>query len=164
MTLKEMVKDKMVRFVYYRDGELIYITEDGFEFVVPISDAGTGTFKAEDKAIFFMRWIRKQVEEQASWERQKYNETNTRNPLYQEAWDKLRSGGGPGSTCNKEEWETSIEDYSSKNFGTRGTEIEKLPEGEDLPMSPELHARLINSIIHARVDESKVERFEDGEL
>ena len=63
MTIKEMVKDKMVRFVCYRDGELNYKTEDGFEFSVPISDTGTGTFNAEDKAIFFMRWIRKYLEE-----------------------------------------------------------------------------------------------------
>ncbi len=70
MTLKEMVKDKTVKFVCYRDGELNYQTEDGFEFPVPISDAGTGTFKAEDKAIFFMRWIRKQLDLVKSWQSQ----------------------------------------------------------------------------------------------
>jgi hypothetical protein len=68
MTLKELVKNKTVRFQYYRDGELTYKTEDGFEFQVPISDAGMGTFLAEDKAIFFMRWIRKQLELLKGWE------------------------------------------------------------------------------------------------
>lgn len=68
MTLKELVKDKTVKFVCYRDGELNYVTEDGFQFSVSITDTGTGTFKAEDKAIFFMRWIRKRLDEIAGWE------------------------------------------------------------------------------------------------
>jgi len=33
----------------------------GFEFPVPVSDCGDGTFLAEDKAILFMRYIRKHV-------------------------------------------------------------------------------------------------------
>jgi hypothetical protein len=64
LTIKEMVKDKVVRFLYYRDYALVYTTEDGFKFSVPIDDTGNGIFKAEDKAILFMRWIRKAVEEQ----------------------------------------------------------------------------------------------------
>lgn len=71
MTLTEMVKDKKVKFKYYRDGELWYETEDGFEFPVPIGDTGTGVFKAEDKAILFMRWIRKRMEEQSHWEKER---------------------------------------------------------------------------------------------
>jgi len=62
-TLKEMVKDNQkVRFRFYRDGQLWYATECGFEFPVPISDAGTATFFAEDKAILFMRYIRRHLE------------------------------------------------------------------------------------------------------
>jgi hypothetical protein len=61
-TLKEMIENKNVTFQYYRDGELWYATEDGFKFPVPVTDVGTGVFKAEDKAILFMRWIRKQLE------------------------------------------------------------------------------------------------------
>lgn len=71
MNIKDLVKDKTVKFSYYRDGVLWYITEDGFLFPVQISDTGTGTFKSEDKAIFFMRWIRKQLEEMGSWEKSK---------------------------------------------------------------------------------------------
>lgn len=67
-SIKEMVKDKVVRFKFYRDKELVYQTEDGFEFSVPIEDAGTGIFKAEDKAILFMRWIRKAMEQREEWE------------------------------------------------------------------------------------------------
>lgn len=60
--IKEMVKDKKVRFTFYRTGELFYKTECGFEFPVPIHDTGSGIFKAEDKAILFMRYIRKHIE------------------------------------------------------------------------------------------------------
>jgi hypothetical protein len=59
-TLKEMVNNgQKVRFRYYRDQELWYATECGFEFPIPVSDTGTGMFKAEDRAILFMRWIRR---------------------------------------------------------------------------------------------------------
>ena len=33
----------------------------GFRFPVPISDAGTATFLAEDRAMLFMRYIRRQI-------------------------------------------------------------------------------------------------------
>ena len=61
-TLKEMiVNNQKVRFSFYRDGELWYETECGFRFPIPIADAGTATFLAEDRAILFMRYIRKQL-------------------------------------------------------------------------------------------------------
>lgn len=62
MSIKDMVKDKRVNFIYYREGELWYITECGFEFPVPTWDTGTAFMKASDKAILFMRWIRKHIE------------------------------------------------------------------------------------------------------
>ena len=58
-SIKEMVKDKTVKFSFYRDKELWYVTECGFEFPVPVEDTGKGVFPAEDKALYFMRWIRK---------------------------------------------------------------------------------------------------------
>lgn len=61
--LKDMVSTgKKVHFQYYRAGELHYKTESGFQFPVPISDIGDATFLAEDKAILFMRYIRKQLD------------------------------------------------------------------------------------------------------
>jgi len=62
-TVKEIIKNRetKVRFIYYRDGDLWYSTEDGFEFPVPISDIGNATFLAEDRAILFMRYIRKHL-------------------------------------------------------------------------------------------------------
>jgi len=71
MTLKEIVKDKKARFKFYSDGELWYTTENGFEFPIPISDTGTGIFRSEENAITLMRWIRKHLEVQAEWKRER---------------------------------------------------------------------------------------------
>jgi hypothetical protein len=61
--LIDLVKDKQVHFQYYRDNELWYTTDDEFLFPVPISDVGNATFLRDDKAILFMRYIRKYKEE-----------------------------------------------------------------------------------------------------
>jgi hypothetical protein len=46
MILKELVKGKRVEFKYYRDGELWYKTDDGFELPVPpIADTELGFSK-----------------------------------------------------------------------------------------------------------------------
>ena len=70
--LKELVGgDRQVSFTRYFDGNLWYRAEynvlsrggpDYFEFPVPISDIGNATFLAQDKAILFMRYIRKHLE------------------------------------------------------------------------------------------------------
>jgi hypothetical protein len=63
-TLKEMVSNNQkVNFSYYRGGDLWYKTECGFLFPVPISDIGEATFLAEDRAMLFMRYIRKYLSE-----------------------------------------------------------------------------------------------------
>jgi len=63
MTLKDMVKDgRKVRFAFFRGTELWYRTECGFEFPVPISDVGDAVFLAEDKALLFMRYIRRHLD------------------------------------------------------------------------------------------------------
>ena len=62
MNIKDMVRDgKRVTFEYYRGGELYYKTECGFLFPVPVSDIGDATFLKEDKAMLFMRYIRKHI-------------------------------------------------------------------------------------------------------
>jgi hypothetical protein len=61
MNIKDMVKDKSVSFQYYKDGQLFYSTECGFIFPVPIDDVGTATLNAKDKALLFMRYIRKHI-------------------------------------------------------------------------------------------------------
>lgn len=61
-SIKDMVKDnQQVSFLFYRDGQW-YVTENGFEFPVPIADAGTATFLAQDRAILFMRYMRRHIE------------------------------------------------------------------------------------------------------
>ncbi len=63
MSIKDLVsKGKKVTFTNYRKGNLWYITDDGFEFPVPIEDIGDGIFHAEEKAILLMRYIRKHLE------------------------------------------------------------------------------------------------------
>lgn len=59
----------LVRFARYEDRRLWYTArwqDDGvrrdFEFPVPIDDAAGAVFLPEDRAIMFMRWIRKHVE------------------------------------------------------------------------------------------------------
>jgi hypothetical protein len=56
-TLADRVKGK-VTFSHFTLSELWYKTDDGFEFPVHIDDTGNGIYMAEDKAIYFMRFIR----------------------------------------------------------------------------------------------------------
>jgi hypothetical protein len=53
------------RFVKFEDQHLWYsvLWSGGlFEFPIPVTDAGGGQFWPEDKALTFMRWIRKHLE------------------------------------------------------------------------------------------------------
>ena len=62
-TIKDLVlKNPKVTFHHYSSGELWYTHESGFLFPVPISDAGDAVFNAEEKALFFMRWMRKYID------------------------------------------------------------------------------------------------------
>jgi len=58
--LKERVGSS-VKFVRLADSELWYVCKDGFEFPIPLSDTAGATFLAEDKGLFFMRWISKHM-------------------------------------------------------------------------------------------------------
>ena len=63
-TLKELVRDKRVQFSHYRQGNLYYtVRHDGqaWMFPVDIADTGEASFLNEDKAIFFMRYIRRAI-------------------------------------------------------------------------------------------------------
>lgn len=87
--LKSLLKDNIVQFSHYRKGYLYYtinelgdyvvgpFQSDGFGhvkepprhllgtyvFPVPLEDIGDATFNATEKALFFMRYIRKAQEE-----------------------------------------------------------------------------------------------------
>lgn len=76
MTVKNFVgknehgESNKVKFSHYFDGDLYYTvldmkSEGGdtlYQFQVPISDTGGATFKRYDSAMYFMRWIRKAIE------------------------------------------------------------------------------------------------------
>jgi len=68
MDIKDFVAaNKHVQFDSFRAGVFYYnvihrITLDTYQFQVPIEDIGTATLFAIDKSIFFMRWIRKSIE------------------------------------------------------------------------------------------------------
>ena len=61
MKIRDIVKDQNAHFVFYRDRALFYETDAGFQFPVPIEDAGSATFNQEEKAILLMRYIRKHL-------------------------------------------------------------------------------------------------------
>jgi hypothetical protein len=68
MDIKDIVKGNEVRFVRYRQGHAYYavrVPSEGvdYTFPVPLSDIGDATLHATDKAIVFMRYIRKAIEE-----------------------------------------------------------------------------------------------------
>lgn len=60
--LKDNVKGYSA-FQYCRDGSLWYMTQENLLFPVPLSDTDGATFLAKEKSIFFMRWIRKYLDE-----------------------------------------------------------------------------------------------------
>ena len=62
LTLKDHVSGP-VTFQYYRAGNLVYKTVTELEFPVPISDTDGATFPSSEKGIFFLRWIRKHLED-----------------------------------------------------------------------------------------------------
>ena len=62
MNIKDIVKNQNAHFVFYRDKALFYETDNGFQFPVPLSDAGSATLNKEEKAILLMRYIRKHLE------------------------------------------------------------------------------------------------------
>lgn len=65
--IKDIIKDNKVFFLYAREGKLYYgIDYDNkkYQFPVPFSDSnevGNATFMREDRAIYFMRYIRKAI-------------------------------------------------------------------------------------------------------
>jgi len=64
VVIKEQVnRGQMVHFEYFRDEEFWYRTDKGLLFPVSLKEASAGraTFLAHDKAIYYMRWIRRYV-------------------------------------------------------------------------------------------------------
>lgn len=61
ISIKDIVKDNNAHFESYRNGYFHYVTDGGFEFRIPLDDVDGVTLNKEDKAIFFMRWIKKEL-------------------------------------------------------------------------------------------------------
>jgi hypothetical protein len=65
MNIKDLVKDNFVEFQHFRNGELWYRIELGdgevFDFPVPVDDVGSAVMMKKDKALLFMRYIRKHL-------------------------------------------------------------------------------------------------------
>ena len=64
MNIKDLIKENTVEFYSYRQGFFYYsIRESGnnYIFPVPLDDIGTATLNKRDKAIVYMRWIRKAI-------------------------------------------------------------------------------------------------------
>ena len=63
VTKEHVNKGEMAHFEYFRDEEFWYRTDKGLLFPVSLKEAlvGRATFLAHDKAIYFMRWIRRYV-------------------------------------------------------------------------------------------------------
>jgi len=59
---EHIINGQKVKFEFYRNGILYYKTEKGLIFEVPCSDTGDACFNSEDRAMLFMRWIRRQLE------------------------------------------------------------------------------------------------------
>jgi hypothetical protein len=55
---------QMVHFEYFRDEEFWYRTDKGLLFPIALKEAMTGrpTLPGNDKAIYYMRWIKRYVE------------------------------------------------------------------------------------------------------
>jgi hypothetical protein len=68
MHIKQIVKDNEVRFMRYRQGVAyysVYVQAEhaAYVFPVPLADIGDATLLDRDKAILFMRYIRKALED-----------------------------------------------------------------------------------------------------
>jgi hypothetical protein len=72
MNVKNIVKGNHVQFLRYRAGVAYYVVEFAADperpsemqarmFPVPIDDVGDATLEKQDKAILFMRWIRRAI-------------------------------------------------------------------------------------------------------
>jgi len=68
MSIKNIVKDRMVHFVYYRQKTLYYKVDlDGewYMFPVPIDDLMEASCNVTERAITLMRYIRKAIDKGA---------------------------------------------------------------------------------------------------
>jgi hypothetical protein len=64
MNIKDIVKDNKVYFLFYRQQHMYYgvdVGEEKFMFPIPLEDVQTASLFAKEKAIIYMRYIRKAI-------------------------------------------------------------------------------------------------------
>ena len=61
LKIKDMIVGKTVKFVRFRKGELIFVTENGFEFPVRHDEVDDAVLYAEDKAGLYIKYIKRQI-------------------------------------------------------------------------------------------------------
>lgn len=65
VNIKDLIKGGNVYFEFFRDNTFYYICTDGtnkYRFPVPLNDIGSGCLLSKDKAVYFMRYMRKAIE------------------------------------------------------------------------------------------------------
>ncbi len=65
MNIKDIIKDNTVEFVYLKKGIAYYsikFENKNYLFPVDLEDLGDGTLYNSDRAIYFMRYIRKALD------------------------------------------------------------------------------------------------------
>ena len=65
LNLIDIVKNNTVHFDSYKNGYFYYtvkVNEQVYRFPVELIDIGAATMQATDKALIYMRWIRKALE------------------------------------------------------------------------------------------------------
>ena len=65
MKLIDIVKNNTAKFSFLRGDFMYYLVNvdgDSYQFEVPLSDTDDAIFNSEDKATFFMKWIRRSME------------------------------------------------------------------------------------------------------
>ncbi len=68
MDIKQIVRENVVHFARYRQGFAYYQVRVGpeavtYTFPVPLEDIGDATLLATDRAVVFMRYIRRALED-----------------------------------------------------------------------------------------------------
>ena len=66
MTIKDIVKNNKVYFLFYRQTVMYYgvdVDDKKLMFPVPLEDVMDATLFAEEKAITYMRYIRKAIDD-----------------------------------------------------------------------------------------------------
>lgn len=64
--IKDLVKNNTVQFIRFREGNFYYrVSANGkaYDFPVPLDDIGNATLLYQDKAMLFMRYMRKAIEQ-----------------------------------------------------------------------------------------------------